>query len=61
MEATVCGTDEYGGREVDGIRELARTIEISSVPSMSLTDALTEVVLSITTESFIAGEMEDRR
>src|SRR5215472_1536991 len=40
---------------------ITSTIEISSVPSMSLTDALTEVVRSITTERFIAGGIEDWR
>src|SRR5215831_14838052 len=34
-------------------------IEISSVVSISFTDALTETVRSITTESFIAGGIED--
>src|SRR5215469_17215277 len=40
---------------------ITRKIEINSVRSMSLTDALTETVRSITTESFIAGEIEDCR
>src|SRR6516162_9556881 len=38
---------------------MTSTTEISSVRSMSLTDALTDVVRSITTDSFIAGEIED--
>src|SRR5215469_4003647 len=38
---------------------ITSTIDISRVLSMSLTDALTETVRSITTESFIAGGMED--
>ena len=37
---------------------ITNTIEISSVRSMSLTETLTEVVRSITTASFIAGEIE---
>src|SRR5215469_18767387 len=38
---------------------ITNMIDIRSVLSISLTDALTETVRSITTESFIAGGIED--